>query len=629
MQKETKKHIAAMFSLMERMEHHYTGLEANVHKEIFNEAVSVASQKGVLYPKSKLTVAVDHGSKKKEVQILITSVASEDINKVRSKYAFTSAVSAMDNTTTGMGRIEMTKEIPYYEVKKRVKKDGADEKTKPEKNIASDSGEFNLDDELENLFEAEDFNLDDEFGALFGDNEDDNSVSQKTDSSETEEGGTNGEVRRWLNDTYKPIVDIITDNGRNPRYDKDCIDELYDVDNLFAQYMSKRFSPEELTIMSDKSNSEIIDDINKALKTGDFSSFSNSITPLDIDSVIWGNQLSSRNVGLINKQAAVYGFNPTMLYGPTIWRKYFNRTLKDNARPFVISGNMVGRHGKANTGTKGHVEGFNTGVNTALMVAYDISDTTLIDPSKGDPYTDLPGLASNITGQKNEAALKYIENIKSRIPKELLEKAESTSSDTGKARIYNTALIEYAAQKGLQADMRPINDTDADGTVMAVYLHNISSLATAIIKLYNFANKENEKRFVDMLSFCIAYYTTGVNAMSRSGMIGTNLAVTWKDEANTLVMDISNIFQFIRSYVKSAFAPLREKINELLSAESKINDVPDETEANPVQSNQQPVKNTVQSNAMKAIEQQKQDNPDGEALNEEYSVDYIIKELLG
>ena len=73
------------------------------------------------------------------------------------------------------------------------------------------------------------------------------------------------------------------------------------------------------------------------------------------------------------------------------------------------------------------------------------------------------------------------------------------------------------------------------------------------------------------------------------------------------------IFNFIRNYIKSAFAPLREKINELLKSEKKAQLAGDEEGT--------AVDNTAQVQAAAA------NQPNNGVVNESYDIAKLIMDI--
>jgi hypothetical protein len=539
-----------------------------------------------LQPQVDLNIVVDHKSKKKELQVLIKGLSAQSVGAVQnSQYGYNKEV--ICTKTGSQGKIDLYKALPYFEVNKRKKEGETPEgdATEPTQAQAPQQDEFNLDDELADLLkESDDFDLDSMLSDIMGDGgsaeaetpSEDNAPQGETQTPENMKK-SDEEVWKWLNTVYKGVIDVATNGGKNTNYTDESIKALYDIPYIYSIYVVRKQDPNEARIYNEKTDAEINEEIRNALKTGDWSRFGDMITPLDIDAVIWGNQLSSRNVSKILKQAKAYGFTPTMVHGATMWPKYYNRRVKPGARPFHVTMNAVGRHDRKDTGSKGHVEGFGTGSKGMPYTAYDIADTEIIDPNKGDLHATLPGLENNLTGAKNQAAIDYIQQVKSQIPQELLDKAEATNTDGGKAKIYNEVLSAYCQQNVQGLQLTPIDENADDNTAIAIYTRNIYALAEAITKQFNYANPQNAYRVADALAFCIAYYTTGADKLQVSGKShGTNVQSTWKEEADSLVSNVRIIFNFIRNYIKSAFAPLRNKINELLKAENKLAQAEDE-----------------------------------------------------
>lgn len=627
--KEVKENMASMFSLMERMERHMSGFQADENKKSYlNEAIGEAFNPNVtnkMQPHVELSVVVDHKSQKKELQLLVRGLTSQSVNRVKNSQ-FGYSKDCVCTVTGTQGKLDIYKEIPYFEVNKRKKDNAVHSDDAQAANAEVNSDEFDLDAELADILkESDDFDLDsmlnDIMGGGDGEGTEGGAESEADYASNSDVANTPENMKKadediwnWLNTTYKKIIDIATNNGRDTAYDSNSVKDLYDMPYLFSLYMSQKQDPSESRIYNEKTDAEINEEIRAALKSGDYTKFGDMITPLDIDATIWGNQLSTRNVNKILRQAQAYGFTPTMLHGATMWPKYYNRRLVPGARPFHVISNNVGRHDRKDTGSKGHVEGFGVGNNPMPATMYDISDTQIIDPTKGDIHQTLPGIENNLTGGKNQAAIDYIEAVKNQIPKELLEKAESTGTDAGKARIYNEVLIAYCEQNSQNVSLTPINDGADDAAAIRTYVTNVYLLAEAITKQFNYANPQNAYRVADALAFCIAYYTTGADQLRVSGKShGTNVASTWKEEADSLVSNVRIIFNFIRNYIKSAFAPLREKINELLKAEKKAQLAGDEEGT--------AVDNTAQVQAAAA------NQPNNGVVNESYDIAKLIMDI--
>lgn len=589
---EAKESMAKMFSLMERMGRHSTLLESEYINESFMEDAlgeDAQANTGVLKPFVRVSVLVDHKSQKKDFQIRIDYLSGESIRninnqKLRSQFGI--RFSGDESIVTGTNDVTLTKNLTYFIRNKRKKDDGTEQDAgdNAQPQASGDVGDLNVDDILSGLLKEgdfDDFDMDAMLADLSGDNSNqgdkqDNGSNEKADTSEVKDENDK-KVLDFLNGTYKKCIDALM-AVKNTNYDSASVQRLYDIPSIYSLYYSEKFDPEEARIYNEKTDSEIIEEIKKALSSGDYSGFETMITPLDIDSVIWGNQISARNATAILKQGAAYGFTPTMVHGASMWPKYYNRRLIPNARPLYGVINAAGRHNKKDSGSKGHFDTMGVGYKPMPGALYDISDTEVIDDNdKGDLHQTLPGLQNNITGEKNQAALDYIQKVKSQIPEDLLKKAEETDTSGGKAKIYNTILIKYCEKNGLSASLNQIDENADDNTALSTYISNIYKIASNIASGYNYAKQENTNRVMDALAFCIAYYTVGANMIKTSGNYQyTNIRETWNEEAQNIVSNIRVIFNYIRNEIRVAFGPLRDKIREILSAEKKANFVPDE-----------------------------------------------------
>src|SRR5574344_1601274 len=125
--KEVKENMASMFSLMERMERHMSGFQADENKKSYlNEAIGEAFNPNVtnkMQPHVELSVVVDHKSQKKELQLLVKGLTSQSVNRVKNSQ-FGYSKDCVCTVTGTQGKLDIYKEIPYFEVNKR-KKDNA------------------------------------------------------------------------------------------------------------------------------------------------------------------------------------------------------------------------------------------------------------------------------------------------------------------------------------------------------------------------------------------------------------------------------------------------------------------------------------------------------------------------
>ena len=232
--KEVKENMASMFSLMERMERHMSGFQADENKKSYlNEAIGEAFNSNVtnkMQPQVGLKVVVDHNNQKKELQMLIKGLTAQSVNRVKNSQ-FGYSKECICTVTGTQGKIDIYKEILYFEVNERKKNNAVPSDGAQATNTEVNSDGFDLDAELANILkEADDFDLDsmlnDIMGSEGGEGTEGGAESEADSASNSDAVNTPENMKKadediwnWLNTTYKKIIDIATNNGRDTAYD--------------------------------------------------------------------------------------------------------------------------------------------------------------------------------------------------------------------------------------------------------------------------------------------------------------------------------------------------------------------------------------------------------------------------
>lgn len=643
--KEVKENMASMFSLMERMERHMSGFQADENKKSYlREAMGGKA----LYLTTKVNVVVDNSVKnnvRRAVKIVIGNITQESLKRAQQKWGYTNGCTF--NALGGYDSfITMKKLIPASDERKHRNTQQADTQG-DDNSVQPDGVDFNMDGiDIDSMadalnesddFDFGDFDLDAMADSIKNGSDKQNvSDVSSTESPVADSSKVDKDVWDWINTTYKQILDSVTNNGTDSIYDADSIKKAYDLDDIFGAYLTAKHNPERSMIYVDKTSDEILKEVTDALNSGDYMRLAQAAvgSPLNLEAWMFGDQLSGRNIGRFLRQAANRGLQPpTSLYGRTQWRDRFNRKLVPGAVPYYGVGNNVGRQdydnmadvaagnidivnarGK-NSGSIGHKNGKVHGrINYAPVTLYDISDTALIDPSLGDPYNDMPGVVNNLTGGINDKARDYLAKRKESIPEELIQQIESIGTEGGKARLYNMILGQYVQEKNLNVPFEEIPDGTDDNTSVITYVNNVYLIATDIANRVGYASDACKHEAADASAFCICFYTVGLNKLNvASKNHRTNVKNGWKERANDLLEDIRIVHSFIASRVETQFAPIRNKIQEIVNAEI-------------AREKAEQAAATAQADNQAASQPQDSTNADA-ALNESYNLRALIMEI--
>lgn len=577
-----------MFSLMERMEKHYTSYDANLVDEHF---LDEALQNGHLKPVSWLSVTEDQSVKKKILSIVILPLYPQDVKRIKSTmpYSMDSKCIEYKDAQGNIG-VSFYRYIPLKEPRKKAVGQDQDTQDDVQQDTAADvqaatsapqpqpkkGGLMAKLAAKKSAQQAQPTNDDDTLteGLLkklqgAGNAPQAQGTPTGGDGSQPQVAKTDdlvdSEVYKWLKTYYMGIVSIIE---QNQSYDRGAIDNLKNIDNLYNKYLSTPASSDKIYV--EKSTDELKSDIAKAIADGTWSDVLRAkINPLNLESLVFGNVLSVRNQNAVISRARDFGiqFNdpnyPTLILAPKAWMTYLKRRVVDNPQmqyPMVVPLATQRGSQKKDTGTKGHYESFGTNIDGFTTVyGYDISDTEPLDPNAPDLVQDLPGIINNLTGTLNQSAIDFTAAAEAEKAANLTDEQkavlEESKTDDGQARIFNRALVSYVNQFKLGISLNDVeNATDA----VSAYAQNILAITKKTVEMSGYNNPDIVNPMSVIAAFGVGCYTIGSDQILQrsNGALGynPNLKGEWDKNADKVISIISDLIRFIYNYLNAAYS---------------------------------------------------------------------------
>ena len=269
-------------------------------------------------------------------------------------------------------------------------------------------------------------------------------------------------------------------------------------DEEFIQYAYG----DETVEFNDMRISEFEAKIREALQNGNWAE-AISTYRIDLKTRLFGNQLTERNKRSIYSQARKRGLTeaspnwPTFVRSRKTWES-LGFKVKDNAIPYFISSFVdIGQSpevGFAKMGLSKHeIEQASqqmrdvaqmTGVGRSIPgPAYDISD--VIDVTNGGRWMKEAGLANNLEGILNDAAIEFERNMNkeqdSEFNKRRAEELRKIEAKEGKAEVFNDLLKDYVK---INNDRHNLSITlkDSGQSSIQAYLNNLYDYAKEMIQ---------------------------------------------------------------------------------------------------------------------------------------------------
>lgn len=269
-------------------------------------------------------------------------------------------------------------------------------------------------------------------------------------------------------------------------------------DDEFIQYAYG----DETVEFNDMRISEFEAKIREALQNGNWAE-AISTYRIDLKTRLFGNQLTERNKRSIYSQARKRGLTeaspnwPTFVRSRKTWES-LGFKVKDNAIPYFISSFVdIGQSpevGFAKMGLSKHeIEQASqqmrdvaqmTGVGRSIPgPAYDISD--VIDVTNGGRWMKEAGLANNLEGILNDAAIEFERNMNkeqdSEFNKRRAEELRKIEAKEGKAEVFNDLLKDYVK---INNDRHNLSITlkDSGQNSIQAYLNNLYDYAKEMIQ---------------------------------------------------------------------------------------------------------------------------------------------------
>lgn len=315
----------------------------------------------------------------------------------------------------------------------------------------------------------------------------------------------------WVDRFYPKLIEYLSTrkatNGEdlyNPLTFGECKQQIIRKyrealnDEEFIQYAYG----DETVEFNDMRISEFEAKIREALQNGNWAE-AISTYRIDLKTRLFGNQLTERNKRSIYSQARKRGLTeaspnwPTFVRSRKTWES-LGFKVKDNAIPYFISSFVdIGQSpevGFAKMGLSKHeIEQASqqmrdvaqmTGVGRSIPgPAYDISD--VIDVTNGGRWMKEAGLANNLEGILNDAAIEFERNMNkeqdSEFNKRRAEELRKIEAKEGKAEVFNDLLKDYVK---INNDRHNLSITlkDSGQNSIQAYLNNLYDYAKEMIQ---------------------------------------------------------------------------------------------------------------------------------------------------
>lgn len=554
MLQDFKQELASMYSLIKRMDNHYTINESKcIDEDILTEAV--ANQSGKLEPNATMIVDVDNSNRTRVLKIFVGPLFMQDIKRLDNLENCDGPIK-----NNGLNGVIFTKSLPYNKKQKDSTSTAQDNTNNA--NITTQPKQQS--GKLLSLLRKHAQNNDNSLNEGLLQNFRAKHNIQQTDNTNQTTNKKDNSIVTWFNNVFIPAIKSISNNTN---YEKSHLANLTDANFLLQKYL---VAPEKNdTNYNEETTEEIKKQVSEAIKNSDWQSIKNIFTPINLESIIFGNVLSLRNQLMIKNQAAKYGINPgdpnypTNLYAPGKWEKKFNRKVRPDAKYkwFTMSPRTSDNNKDSEMGSKGHYDEFGKNLNGFQPAyLYDISDTEILDPNDTTDYmNDIPGVINNFTGELNNAAKQYKDDLHKSQEKALSSEQaklfQEIQTDEGKAKIYNDALISYAGKHGISISLKNISNNN---NAVMDYASNLLTISEFIIKKMRYSNPTIVEPLKMITAFAIACRTIGANEIiSISSNIQTDkqtLLNDWDNACNITLQAVTSIVNYVIRYLTVRYA---------------------------------------------------------------------------
>lgn len=346
-------------------------------------------------------------------------------------------------------------------------------------------------------------------------------------------------------------------------------------DEEFIQYAYG----DETVELNDMRISEFEAKIREALQNGNWEE-AISTYRIDLKTRLFGNQLTQKNKNSIYSQARKRGLTeaspnwPTFVRSRKTWES-LGFKVKDNAIPYFISSFVdIGQSpevGFAKMGLSKHeIEQASqqmrdvaqmTGVGRGIPgPAYDISDVE--DVSNGGRWMKEAGLANNLEGILNDAAIEFEKNKDkeqdSEFNKRRAEELRKIETKEGKAEVFNELLKDYVE---INNDRHNLGITlkDSGQNYTQAYLNN----------LYNYAKEMIQNKGWDAEIDTYAYVFRSIVA---SQTIGTeNTPRLTKEQVEIYRDAIDEAHRLLKFMARTVYKEFREYQDSLATQSQEVN----------------------------------------------------------
>ena len=315
----------------------------------------------------------------------------------------------------------------------------------------------------------------------------------------------------WVDRFYPKLIEYLSTrkatNGEdlyNPLTFGECKQQIIRKyrealnDEEFIQYAYG----DETVEFNDMRISEFEAKIREALQNGNWAE-AISTYRIDLKTRLFGNQLTERNKRSIYSQARKRGLTeaspnwPTFVRSRKTWES-LGFKVKDNAIPYFISSFVdigqspevgfakmgLSKHEIAQASQQMRDVAQMTGVGRSIPgPAYDISD--VIDVTNGGRWMKEAGLANNLEGILNDAAIEFERNMNkeqdSEFNKRRAEELRKIEAKEGKAEVFNDLLKDYVK---INNDRHNLSITlkDSGQNSIQAYLNNLYDYAKEMIQ---------------------------------------------------------------------------------------------------------------------------------------------------
>lgn len=561
MLREAREELGKMRSLMERMGQHYTADQAKLNKR---QMVCEALNGGHLKPEAHVEVIEDNANRMRILRIKVYPMYPQDQKAILKYYLGDAKVQPIK--VNGMDGISIYRNIPFGK-KRGNDAQKPDASATPKADVAADTSAQSAPAPkkggLLGMLNAKKNGVNESLMGML--NAKKNGGAKSAQTAAPAQGGqqaspaqptqAKNEVFGWLKDVYGKIPEILS---KNPNYDKKAISDLQDFDDLYSVYMST--PTEEDKLYPEKNSETIKKELTQAIKSGKWQDvLRNSINPLNLESIVFGNILSLRNQHAVQGKAQEYGTNPTLIFAPGVWSKRFGRRVRDNANPYPISVPRIGSGHDNNVGTKAHQVAFHDPTlaqqkGFQVVNGYDYADTDPIDPNNVTDYITgtNPGIVNNLTGELNQAAKDFKANLKNKVEASLTPEQKKSLAEVqtldGQARIFNEALMAYDGGK-------TVKDISNDPNPVVAYARNILAMAESQVSQMGYANPTIKGPMSTIIAFAIGCYTLGSDQVLQLGS-GSNLKADFSNYIDSVISIIRNTSNYIFSYLNSKYAAM-------------------------------------------------------------------------